>query len=156
MRVIAASHLSNRANSSGVAYCHSQVDAPRHCTFVHRVDPTPAFIGGGKFVNAVSQKTFATVNPATGEVICRVAEADAADANVAVAAAKDAFERGSAWRTLDASARGKLLNRLADLLERDKEHVSTALWTIVLNTSCRMSAASTHARMQSTHAPLVS
>jgi len=76
---------------------------------------------GGEFVDAVSGKTFATINPATGDVITYVAEADKADAHVAVQAAKKAFARGSAWRTLDASARGRLLYRLADLIERDRE-----------------------------------
>lgn len=40
-----------------------------------------------------------------------VAEAERADVDIAVSAAKKAFERGSAWRTLDASARGKLINK---------------------------------------------
>jgi acyl-CoA reductase-like NAD-dependent aldehyde dehydrogenase len=73
----------------------------------------------GKFVDAVSGKTFATLNPATGEVLAHVAEADAADVDIAVKAAKDAFKRGSPWRTMDASARGHLLMKIADLIERD-------------------------------------
>lgn len=42
-----------------------------------------------------------------------------ADVDVAVKAAQAAFERNSEWRKLDASARGKLLQKLADLVERD-------------------------------------
>ena len=42
-----------------------------------------------------------------------------ADVDVAVAAAKQAFRLGSPWRTMDASDRGLLINRLADLIERD-------------------------------------
>ena len=64
-------------------------------------------------------RTFATVNPSTGEEICRVSEALVEDVDAAVAAAGAAFKRGSPWRTLDASARGRLLLKLADLVERD-------------------------------------
>jgi acyl-CoA reductase-like NAD-dependent aldehyde dehydrogenase len=48
-----------------------------------------------------------------------LAEARLPEVNLAVAAAKRAFARGSAWRTLDASGRGRLLNKLADAVERD-------------------------------------
>ncbi len=51
-------------------------------------------------------------------------EAKAADVDLAVNAAARAFERGSAWRTMDASNRGKLLNKLADLVERDASHLA--------------------------------
>ena len=75
-----------------------------------------------EFVPSVSGKTFDTVNPATGEVMAKMSEADAADIDAAVAAAKAAFARGSAWRTMDASQRGRLLNKLADAIERDREY----------------------------------
>merc|ERR1711990_427116 len=64
-----------------------------------------------EWVNSVSGKSFQTVNPATGETICSVQEGDKADIELAVAAARKAFSLGSAWRTMDASARGLLLNR---------------------------------------------
>lgn len=70
-------------------------------------------------MNAKSGKTFPTINPATGEKICEIAEADKVDVDLAVAAAEAAFASGSVWRKMDASARGKLLNKLADLIERD-------------------------------------
>lgn len=57
----------------------------------------------------MSGKKFATLNPATGKTLALVAEGDKADVDVAVKAAKAAFKRGSEWRNLDASARGKLL-----------------------------------------------
>ncbi|XP_055322717.1 aldehyde dehydrogenase X, mitochondrial-like [Sitodiplosis mosellana] len=79
---------------------------------------TKLFINN-KFVDAVSGKTFPSINPATGKVIAQVAEGDKADIDFAVAAAKEAFKRGSEYRKLDASARGKLLWKLADLFERD-------------------------------------
>ncbi len=71
---------------------------------------------GDEFRPAVSGKTFATVNPATEEVICEVAEGDAADIDLAVHAARAAFETGP-WSRMDARDRGRLLNRLADLAE---------------------------------------
>jgi len=74
--------------------------------------------------DAVSGKTFPTINPSTGEVICEVAEADKADVDKAVAAANDAFRIGSPWRTMDACDRGVLLNKLADLVERDHEYLA--------------------------------
>lgn len=84
---------------------------------------TKLFINN-KFVDAKSGKTFETVNPATGQVITRVAEADAADVDLAVQAAKNAFRLGSPWRRSDAAWRGELLNKLADLMERDKQHLA--------------------------------
>ena len=74
--------------------------------------------------DAVSGKTFPTFNPATGEKLCDVAEGDKADVDKAVAAARDAFKLGSTWRTMDASQRGILLNKLADLVERDREYLA--------------------------------
>ncbi|KAM3613556.1 uncharacterized protein V6R79_001327 [Siganus canaliculatus] len=74
--------------------------------------------------DAASGKTFATINPSTGEVICQVAEADEADVNRAVKAARDAFRFGSPWRRMDASHRGLLLHRLADAIERDAAYLA--------------------------------
>ncbi|KAG9486775.1 hypothetical protein GDO78_006914 [Eleutherodactylus coqui] len=69
--------------------------------------------------NSVSGKKFPVINPATGEKICEVEEGDKADIDKAVKAAREAFQLGSPWRRMDASERGKLLNKLADLMERD-------------------------------------
>jgi len=79
---------------------------------------TQLFIDG-KFVDSVSGKTFAVTNPTTGDKICDVSEGDKADIDIAVSAAKRAFKLGSEWRTMDASKRGKLINKLADLIKRD-------------------------------------
>ena len=70
-----------------------------------------------EWVDSVSGKTFATINPATAEEICQVAEADSADVDKAVHAARVAFETGP-WRQATASQRGLLLHRLADLIEK--------------------------------------
>ncbi len=69
-----------------------------------------------RWVASESGRTFATINPTTGEEICQVAEADEKDVDNAVRAARAAFERGP-WRKMRASERGRLLFRLADLIE---------------------------------------
>ncbi len=74
----------------------------------------------GKWVNAASGKTFPTYNPATGEILAHVAEGDKEDINRAVAAARAALEEG-AWKTITPSERGRLVWKLADLLEQHAE-----------------------------------
>ncbi len=70
----------------------------------------------GQWRDSQSGKTFATINPATEEVIAQVAEGDAADIDLAVKAARKAFDSGP-WRKMDARDRGRLMNKLADLIE---------------------------------------
>uniref|UniRef100_A0A182QSK4 Aldehyde dehydrogenase domain-containing protein n=1 Tax=Anopheles farauti TaxID=69004 RepID=A0A182QSK4_9DIPT len=79
---------------------------------------TKIFINN-QFVDAVSGKTFSTVNPSTGKKLADIAEGDKADVDLAVNAAKAAFVRTSPWRQMDASARGALLWKLSTLMERD-------------------------------------
>jgi phenylacetaldehyde dehydrogenase len=69
----------------------------------------------GKWMNAASGKTFPTYNPATGEVLADVAEGDREDVERAVKAARNAFT--GPWSRLTASERGRLIWKLADLLE---------------------------------------
>jgi len=78
-----------------------------------------------EFVNSASGKTYPTVNPTTGDTISRVQEGDRVDVDRAVAAARNAFNRKSNWRTMDASNRGRLLNKLAQLIERDAEQIAS-------------------------------
>jgi aldehyde dehydrogenase (NAD+) len=78
---------------------------------------------GGKWQNSASGKTFPTVNPATGETICQVAEGDKADVDLAVKSARKAFEQGP-WPKMSASERGRLLNKLADLIEKNQEELA--------------------------------
>src|SRR5579862_6289059 len=87
-----------------------------------KVKDQPLLIGG-KWLDSVSGKTFETVNPATGEVICQVAEGDKADIDLAVKAARKAFEE-CPWSKMNASERGRLLNKLADLIEENKEELA--------------------------------
>src|SRR5260370_39975560 len=82
----------------------------------------------GVWCDAKSGKTFATVNPATEEKIADVAEGDAADIDRAAKAARKAFETGD-WPKMDARDRGGILNRLADLVERNVEELA-ALQTL--------------------------
>lgn len=84
---------------------------------------TKIFINN-EWCDSVSGKTFPVINPTTGEKICDVMEGDKADVDKAVAAAREAFKLGSTWRTMDASQRGVLLNRLADFIERDREYLA--------------------------------
>jgi aldehyde dehydrogenase (NAD+) len=71
-----------------------------------------------KFVPSISGKKFDTVNPSNGKVITSVYEADGADVDVAVAAAKEAFKT---WGRTTPTSRGRLLSKLADLMERDRQ-----------------------------------
>jgi aldehyde dehydrogenase (NAD+) len=76
-----------------------------------------------QWVPSESGKTFATFNPATGEEIAQISEADAADVNRAVKVARIAFEKGP-WRKTSASERGRLLNRFANLMEQNAEELA--------------------------------
>jgi phenylacetaldehyde dehydrogenase len=74
----------------------------------------------GKWVNSISGKTFPTYNPATGEILAQVAEGDREDIERAVKAARKAFDQGP-WRRMTASERGRLIWKLADLMESHTE-----------------------------------
>src|SRR5438132_11567171 len=87
-----------------------------------KVEDQSMFIGG-KWVDSASGKTFPTLNPATGETICQVAEGDKADVDRAAKAARKAFEEGP-WPKMNASERGHLLHKLADLIEQNQEELA--------------------------------
>jgi phenylacetaldehyde dehydrogenase len=74
----------------------------------------------GQWVEAASGKTFPTYNPATGEVLARVAEGDREDIDRAVKAARAAFETGP-WSRMTPSERGRMIWKLGDLLEQNLE-----------------------------------
>jgi aldehyde dehydrogenase (NAD+) len=78
-----------------------------------------------RWVDSVSGKTFETINPATGEVLANVAEADAADVDLAVKAARKAFHSKAPWRRMSAAERGQRLHRLADLIEKHADELAT-------------------------------
>ena len=81
-----------------------------------------AFIDG-KFVDAISGKTFDSINPATGAVLTAVAECDAADIDLAVAAGRRAFEAGS-WSRMAPADRKAILLRLAELIRENLEEMA--------------------------------
>jgi aldehyde dehydrogenase (NAD+) len=87
-----------------------------------KVQHTECFIDG-QWRPAISGKTFTTLNPATEEVICEVAEGDWADVDAAVKSARHALESGP-WSRMDARDRGRCLYRLADLIENQIDELA--------------------------------
>lgn len=78
---------------------------------------------GGRWQDAASGKTFPTINPATEEVIARIAEGDAADIDLAVQAARRAFESKS-WAGMSQRDRGKLIWRIGDLIMKHADELA--------------------------------
>lgn len=76
----------------------------------------------GQAVDAASGKTFETRNPATEELVTTVAEAGAEDVDLAVQAARRAFDDGP-WRKMKASERARILHRLGDLILANAEEL---------------------------------
>jgi aldehyde dehydrogenase (NAD+) len=87
-----------------------------------KVRQTQCFIDG-QWVPAASGKTFDTIHPATEEVIAQVAEGDKEDIDRAVKAARKQFDGGE-WSRMDARDRGRLMYKLADLLEEEAEELA--------------------------------
>jgi (Z)-2-((N-methylformamido)methylene)-5-hydroxybutyrolactone dehydrogenase len=82
----------------------------------------PELFIGGEWVPPHSGRVIASIDPSTEQVWAEVAEADAADVDAAVSAARDALD--GPWRTVTPTQRGELLFRLADLVRRDAEVLS--------------------------------
>ena len=76
---------------------------------------------GGQWVDPASGDWFDSVNPYTGDVWAKIAKGNAADVDRAVASAKNAFESG--WADVKPTERGRLLYKLADLIERDAQRL---------------------------------
>jgi len=77
---------------------------------------------GAEWRDAVSGKRFPTVNPATGESIAEISEGDAADIDLAVRAARAAFD--GPWAKFSAAERGKVLWRLGDLMLKNLDDLA--------------------------------
>ena len=93
--------------------------APESTSIVNIKSEYGLFING-KFVAPKSGKRFATINPATEEVLSKVAYADLADVNLAINAARSAFTK--TWSKMPPAERGKYLFRIARILqERARE-----------------------------------
>jgi len=86
------------------------------------VDDQLLFIDG-QFVQSESGKTFSAIDPSTGKTICQAAEADKADVDRAVAAARRALESGP-WKSMSATERGRLMFKLADLVDENAEELA--------------------------------
>lgn len=106
--------------------------------------PHQCFING-KFEDAENGKTYGTINPTDGSVICKVSYASVGDVDLAVAAAKEAYDNGP-WGRMNPRDRGSLLYRLADLMEEHQEELATiesidsgAVYTLALKTHVGMS-----------------
>ncbi|RLD95506.1 MAG: betaine-aldehyde dehydrogenase, partial [Aquificota bacterium] len=77
----------------------------------------------GEFVDSAGETTLESINPANSEVIAKVAEAREADIDKAVQAARRAFEEGS-WPKMSATDRGRLLRRIADLIQEGRSELA--------------------------------
>src|SRR5205814_8015784 len=77
----------------------------------------------GKWIDSTSGRTFETINPATGEAIANVAEGEKPDVDKAVRAARKAFDKGP-WKKMNARERGRLMYKLADLIEQNKDELA--------------------------------
>ncbi|XP_031488766.1 aldehyde dehydrogenase family 2 member C4-like [Nymphaea colorata] len=102
--------------SQGSDGCSAKVKLPE-------IKFTKLFIHG-QFVDAVSGKTFDTIDPRTGDRIAKIAEGDKADIDLAVKAAREAFDHGP-WPRMTGSARGKLMFKLADLMDQNVEEITS-------------------------------
>lgn len=74
---------------------------------------------GGKFVKSLSGKTFDVVNPVDESVTATIQRGSTQDIDIAVKAARNAFDNGP-WSRMDASARANCLFRLADLIKKNQ------------------------------------
>ena len=85
-----------------------------------KINPQYDLFINGKFEKPLSKKYFATINPATEEKIAMVAEANEADVNRAVKAARAAYDNG--WKKMPAKERAKYIYRIARMIqERARE-----------------------------------
>lgn len=84
---------------------------------------TKLFING-EFVDSVSERTFETIDPRTGEVIAKIAEGEKEDVDLAVKAAREAFDHGP-WPRFPGSERRRILLKFADLVDENTEELAT-------------------------------
>ncbi|MFJ8247922.1 aldehyde dehydrogenase family protein [Peribacillus asahii] len=84
---------------------------------------TKKLLINGEWLEAASGQTFETLDPSNGKVLAVVSEAGPEDVDRAVKAARQAFENGP-WRKMSASERGRLIYKLADLMEAHQEELA--------------------------------
>ncbi|XP_024966784.1 aldehyde dehydrogenase family 2 member C4-like isoform X1 [Cynara cardunculus var. scolymus] len=83
---------------------------------------TNLFINGD-FVHSISGKTFETIDPSTKQVIANIAQGDKEDVDLAVKAARQAFDDGC-WPRMPGYMRGKIMNKFADLIDENIEELA--------------------------------
>ncbi|KAL3839866.1 hypothetical protein ACJIZ3_024457 [Penstemon smallii] len=105
--------MSSESNGNGVE--PSYVKIPQ-------IKFTKLFING-EFVESLSGKTFETIDPRTGEVIAKISEGDKEDIDLAVKAARQAFDHGP-WPRLPGSERRKIMLKFADLIDENVEEIA--------------------------------
>ena len=133
--------------SRGSGGTTSLVFTPTHVQVSDKVSvsfPTQLFINN-QFVDSSNGQSLSVINPTDESVICSVQSATTEDVDTAVLAAQQAFQNGE-WSRMSARARGRLIYRLADLMEEHKEELaviesldSGAVYTLALKTHIGMS-----------------
>lgn len=88
---------------------------------IETIQTATSMLIGGRWQDSAGG-TFENLNPATGELLCKVAAGTAEDVDRAVKAARAALD--GEWGATPGVARGRLLNRIADLIERDAEQLA--------------------------------
>ncbi|KAI3883966.1 hypothetical protein MKX03_028602 [Papaver bracteatum] len=89
---------------------------------IPKIKFTKLFING-EFVDSLSGKTFETIDPRTGEVITTVAEGQKEDVDLAVKAAREAFDHGK-WPRMSGFERGRIMMKFADLIDENIEEIA--------------------------------
>jgi phenylacetaldehyde dehydrogenase len=115
-------NLKTRANGNGHTDTETSAPAISPALAAWLAKPKHNLIAG-KWVPAVSGRTFEVFNPANDAVIARVPEGESEDINRAVSAARRAFDSGS-WRRFTPSERGKLVWRIGDLILRHADELA--------------------------------
>ncbi|WP_040979404.1 aldehyde dehydrogenase family protein [Oceanobacillus jeddahense] len=93
---------------------------PKVKAFLEEVN---GFYINGQYVTAQSGQTFDVLNPATEEVIAKVSQADESDIDLAVQAARKAFDEGQ-WTKMEAAERSRIIYKFGDLLEEHREELA--------------------------------
>ena len=86
-----------------------------------KIDIETRLFIGGEFVDSIEGGRCQVINPHDNTVLCEISEAGVKDVDRAVAAARKAFP---AWKRMPASERGRLLYKLADAIEADREYLT--------------------------------
>jgi acyl-CoA reductase-like NAD-dependent aldehyde dehydrogenase len=110
--------------SSSIDTVEPEIHSPAHRKALEWLTDGPKHLFiGGEWLSSQSGRTFATINPATEEVLTDVAEADSADIDAAVIAARRAFEAPS-WSGISPHARARMLYKIADAIDQNADELA--------------------------------